>query len=398
MSNPLTTPQLVLPLRHLNELFNVAHDRPFSILFANYSWALGVAGGLALLWAINAWINVRRGQFDAVEHRFTMPLIAALIVGGFVNVLAEVEQPGHLIYGYYLGWYNWNTAIIKYGIILLPIFLVLAWWLSFQSVPKQRLGDEIGHLPGAWRKLADIFSFGSRHYSLFDSPARTRIVLAAMMFLGLFAPMYSAVFLMNEHGVPLWNSPAQALLFLASAVGVAALLELVVVPALAWLVTARWVAAPQNNRWTAVIALAVCTVVWYGWMWWIGRFGTIEEERAANLFMGPYAAEIFWNWTAIGLLAPILLLITPIGRSPVAQALACAGAVWGSYSTRIGILLGGEAINRSGAGYLNFHSNFEEFWYSGVSALLTLGILAALLAAVPRDETQSTPSSVANKG
>ena len=37
MSNPLTTPQLVLPLRHLNELFNVAHDRPFSILFANYS-------------------------------------------------------------------------------------------------------------------------------------------------------------------------------------------------------------------------------------------------------------------------------------------------------------------------------------------------------------------------
>lgn len=218
-----------------------------------------------------------------------------------------------------------------------------------------------------------------------------------MVFLGLFAPMYSALFLMNEHGVPVWNSPAQAMIFLASSIGVAALLELVVVPALAWLVSARWAAAPQNNRWTAVIALAACTVVWYGWMWWIGRFGTIEEERAVNLFMGPYAREIFWNWTAIGLLAPILLLITPIGRSPVAQALACVGAVWGSYSTRIGILLGGEAINRSGAGYLTFHVNFEAFWYTGVSVLMTLGILAALLALMPRD-AQTTPSPVPHKG
>lgn len=396
MSNPLTTPQLVLPLRPLNELYNVAHERPFSVLFANYSWALGIAGGLALLWAINAWVEFRRGEFDAVEHRFSMPLIAALIVGGFVNVLAEVEQPGRLIFGYYLGWYTWDTAIIKYGIILLPIFLMLAWWLSFQSIPRQRLNEEISRLPGSWRKAADFFSLWSRHYSLFKSRAWTYAVLVVMVVLGLFAPLYSAVFLMNEHGIPVWNSPAEAMIFLASSIGVAAMMELVVMPALAWAVTGRWAAAPQNNRWTAVIALAVCAVVWYGWMWWIGRFGTIEETRAANLFMGPYCAEIFWNWTVAGLLVPILLLLTPLGRRPLAQALACLGAVWGSYATRIGIVLGGEAINRSGAGYMTFHVSFDVLWYSGVSALLALGILAALLAAIPRDG-QFTTSQLPDK-
>ncbi len=392
MSNPLTTPQLVLPLRHVNELFNVVHERPFSILFANYSWALGVAGGLALLWAINAW----RRKFDDVEHRFTMPLVSALILGGFVNVLAEVQQPGRLIYGYFLGWYNWDTAIVKYGIILLPIFLVLAWWLSFQSIPRQRLNDEIGRLHGPWVKLADCFSLWSRHYSLFDNPTRTRVVLVVMVFMGLFAPLYSAVFLMNEHGVPVWNSPAEAMIFLATSIGVAAMLELIIVPVLAWTVTARWTVAQPNHRWTCLIALAVCAVTWYAWMWWIGRFGTIEEERAANLFMGPYGVEIFWNWTVLGLFAPAILLISPLGGNRWVQSLSCMCAVWGSYAARVGIVLGGEAINRSGAGYYTFHLDFDECWYSGVSDLLVLGILAALLAAMPRD-TQSVPFSSPTK-
>lgn len=391
MSNPLITPQFVPPLRHLNELYNVVHDRPFSILFANYSWALGVGGALALIWAINAW----RGRADTVEHRFTMPLVVALVLGGFVNVLAEVQQPGRLIFGYFFGWDQWDTAIIKYGIILLPILLALAWWLSFQSIPRTRLAAEIEPLREPWRKLADFFTLWSRHYSVFASRwFKPTLVLVA--FLGLFAPLYSAVFLMNEHGVPVWNSPAAAILFLASAIAVAALAEMVLIPLLAWLVTATLPRAQGGHRTTAVVALGVCLVTWYGWMWWIGRFGSIEELRAANLFMGPYASQITWNWTIVGLLVPLALLMLPSGRSPGAQWIAFLAATWGSYAARIGIVLGGEAINRSGAGYYIFNFNFEELWYTGVSALLFLGILAALLAAMPRD-TQSAPFTVASK-
>lgn len=391
MSNPLTTPQFVPPLRHLNELLNIVHDRPFSILFANYSWALGVAGGLALLWAINAW----RGHTDTVEHRFTMPLVVALVLAGFVNVLAEVQQPGRLIYGYFLGWVNWDTSIIKYGIILLPIFLVLAWWLSFQSIPRARLAAEIEPLNDRWRKVADFFSLWSRHYSVFESRwFKPMIVL--MVFLGLFTPLYSAVFLMNEHGVPVWNSPAEAILFFASAIAVAALAGLALIPALAWLVTANRPKAQSSHRITAAVALGVCLMTWCGWMWWLGRFGLIEELRAANLFMEPYSAQITWNWTIIGLLIPLALLLLPTGRSYWIQLAAFLGATWGSYAIRIGIVLGGEAVNRSGAGYYTFHVNFGELWYTGVSVLLFLGILAALLAAMPRD-TQSTPFSTAKK-
>ena len=385
MSNPLTTPQFVPPLRHLNELYNVVHDRPFSILFANYSWALGVAGGLALIWAINAW----RGRPDTVEHRFTMPLVVALILAGFVNVLAEVKQPGRLIFGYFLGWSNWDTAIIKYGIILLPVFLVLAWWLSFQCIPRARLGAEVEKLSGIWRRLADIFSLWSRHYSVFESKW-LKPVLVATAFLGLFAPLYSAVFLMNEHGIPVWNSAAVPILFLASTLAVAALAEMAVIPALAWAVTTSRPTAQTGHRQTAAVALGVCLVTWYGWMWWLGRFGTIEELRAANLFMGPYAAPITLNLTIIGLLVPLALLLLPTGRSYWAQLLAFLGATWGSYAMRIGIVIGGEAINRSGAGYYTFHLNFAELWYTGVSVLLLLGVLAALLAAMPRD-AQSAP-------
>lgn len=205
-----------------------------------------------------------------------------------------------------------------------------------------------------------------------------------MVFLGLFGPLYSAVFLMNEHGVPVWNSPAEALLFLASGIGVAATMMLVLVPLLGWFSSGIWFPPRPAHRWTALIAFALCGVVWYGWMWWIGRFGSLEDLRAANLFMGPYAKQIFWNWTFAGLIVPIVALITPLGRTTLAQAAACVGAIWGSYAARIGIVLGGEAINRSGAGFLAFHTDFAAFWYSAVSLLLVGGFLAALLAATPR--------------
>ena len=73
----------------------------------------------------------------------------------------------------------------------------------------------------------------------------------------------------------------------------------------------------------------------------------------------------------------------------LAQTIACIGAIWGSYAARIGIVLGGEAINRSGAGYLAFHTDIVAFWYTGVSLALVGGFLAALLAATPRPSTPS---------
>jgi formate-dependent nitrite reductase membrane component NrfD len=385
MSDSLSVPHFTVPLRPMTELYNVAHERPYSILFANYSWALGIAGGLALLWAINAW----RGERARVEHRFALPLVVAFIIGGFVNVLSEVEQPGRLFHGYIYGWYNWDTAIIKYGIILLPLFLLVSWWLSFQAMPREQLGAEIDRLSAPWRQLANLFSFGARCYGLFENRLLSRFVLVGVVVLALFAPLYSAVFLMNEHGVPVWNSPAQAILYLASSVGIAATLMLVAVPAVGWLATGRWLAPSPNHRWTALIAFGLCAVVWFGWMAWLARFGSAENLRAVALFQGPYGAPVFWNWVVIGLIVPILALITPLGRSRIAQTIACLGGLWGGYAIRAVVLLGGEALIRSGAGYQTFRPDANAIWYSGVAVLLFIGFLAALLAATPRGPAPS---------
>ncbi|RMF14996.1 MAG: hypothetical protein D6757_05355 [Alphaproteobacteria bacterium] len=224
----------------MNELFNVAHDRPFSLLFANYSWFLGMAGGLALLWA--AYTISFEGSANEGRHpvyKLAMPLAVATIVAGFLNVLAEVRQPSRLIYGYIQGWYNWDTAIIKYGIIILPLFLMTCWWLSFQSISRERLERGIALFPKRLTPLLDFMTLWSRRYSIFDHPWLSRVVVGLVIFFGFFAPLYSAVFLMYEHGIPVWNSPAQALIFIATALAKGAAIFMVFAPAVYLLGTGK---------------------------------------------------------------------------------------------------------------------------------------------------------------
>lgn len=375
MSNPLTTPQTIEVAQPLNELLNIAHERPFSLLLANYSWLLGIAGGITLMWVVYAW----RGRRDWGSFTLAMPLTVVAVVAGFLNVLAEVQQPSRLIYGYLYGWTYWDTAIIKYGIILLPLLLMGAWWLTFQSLDRAALGRAIESLPPRLRPLADFFSLWSRHWSLRDRPRFYRSVLVVMFLLGLFAPLYSGIFLMNEHGVPLWNSPAQALIFLVLGVAKGAVVLMLFVPLLHRLATGKWLAIDPTLRPVAAASVTLAMIVWAGWMWWLGRFGTVAELRAANLFMGPYAQAIFWNWWFAGFLVPVAILLSPLRRHAVFSYLAAVGILWGSYAVRFFIMIGGQALNRSGASYLAFQPDAHAIWYTGFSALFLLGLLALLL-------------------
>ena len=383
MANPLTTPQSVVSAAPLHELLNIDHSRPFSLLFGNYSWMLGAAGGLTLIWAVSVLAGRRRG----VEFRFAMPLAVALIVAGFLNVLAEVSQPSRLIYGYFLGWQYWDTAIIKYGIILLPLYLALCWWLTFQAMDREALGARIDGLPPRLRPLGEFVSLWSRRYSILEADGPRKLIVGALVFLSLFAPMYSGIFLMNEHGVAIWNSPALPLIFMASGVALGASMMLLVLPLLAWLATGRngssWSA---TLRWTAAGGVGVEAVVWFGWLWWIGRFGGIEDLRAAHLFVRPYAHLAFWNWAVAGIVAPLILLVTPLGRFRWAQVVAALGVMWGGYAVRMLVLIGGEALIRSGAGYQTFTPSTEVLLTTGFSLLALVGVLAALLLVFSADE------------
>jgi len=383
-ANPLAVPQSVDVAVPIHELLNVAHSRPFSMLFGNYSWALGAAGGLTLVWAIYVIAGRRRG----LEYRYALPIAVALIVAGFFNVLSEVEQPSRMIYGYISGWQYWDTAIIKYGIILLPLYLVVCWWLSFQAMDRETLNRSIEKMSPTPRFLADFFSLWSRHYSVMEASMPRRWVLGVLIALSLFAPMYSGIFLMNEHGVAIWNTPAQPLIFLTTAAAKGAMLMLVAVPFMAWLAVGRKpevVVAPL--RWGAAISIGLSAVIWFGWLWWMGRFGSIEELRAADLFMGPYAGYVFWQWTLPGVIVPLVLLVTPLGRQRWAQIIALLGVLWGGYAVRVLILMGGEALVRSGAGYQTFTPSAQVLFYTGFSVLAAIGVLAAQLLLLPDKHT-----------
>lgn len=375
MSNPLTTPQTVDVAQPLNELLNIAHERPFSLLLANYSWLLGVAGGITLIWVVYAW----RGRRDWSAFTLAMPLTAVTVIVGLLNVLAEVQQPSRLPYGFIYGWTYWDTAIIKYGIILLPLFILCAWWLTFQSLDRATLGRAIESLPRRLRPLADLFSLWSRHWRLEDRPRLYRSMLVLMFMLGLFAPIYSGIFLMNEHGVPLWNSPAQALIFLVLGVAKGAVALMLFVPLLHRLATGKRLAIDPTLRPVAAASVTLAMVVWAGWLWWLGRFGTVAELRAVNLFMGPYAQAIFWNWWFVGFLVPVAILLSPLRGRAALNYLAAGGILWGSYAVRFFIMIGGQALNRSGASYLAFQPNEHAIWYTCFSTLFLLGLLALMM-------------------
>ncbi len=358
----------------MNELFNIIHARPYSLLFVNYSFLLGIAGGLAMIWAANAWL----GRRNTPGFRFAMPIVVGLILAGFMNVLAEVHQPSRLIYGYIYGWTYGDTAIIKYGIILLPLFLALSWWMMFQAVEPEALRRGIEErVPAPLRPIVRFVALWSWRYRVLDTPVLGKLLLSALVLLGLFAQAYSGIFLMNEHGVPLWNSPAQVILFVATGIGGGAALFVFAVPFLNWLATGHWSRPSRRYRWVMLGAVLFAVLVGYAWMWWIHYFGDIENQRAAALVWGPYFPTIVWHVAVIGLLVPILLLVTPLGRLVLADIVAGVMILWGAYALRYLVLIGGQALNRSGAGYLAFQPNAEVWWYTITNAIL--GVFVVIL-------------------
>jgi Ni/Fe-hydrogenase subunit HybB-like protein len=112
--------------------------------------------------------------------------------------------------------------------------------------------------------------------------------------------------------------------------------------------------------------------------------------------MGPYAGVVFWNWTAAGIILPLVLLITPLGRHLWAQRVAALGVLWGSYAVRLIVMIGGEAQVRSGAGYESFVPSMETWTYTALSVLLFIGVLAVLLLAFSADRVPELEQSSAH--
>lgn len=310
-------------------IINVSNQMPFGLLFVNYSLLAGMAGGLGVAWAL----------CNEKPTKGYMPQLVAIALAlcATFNVLAEVQQQGRLIYGFIGGWENWNGSIIKYGVPAIPVFMgLLALTIFAPYIPL----------------IEKLFN-----------PLRAGIVV-----LGLFLPAYSGIWMMNEHGVALWNSPLSVVLTSLTGLTVGALLF-------------NTLSHSESSVRTNILRTMLFTNMAFLFLvnWWAGRFAGTEVQLSKALLDAHFTGI---EWAAFGgfaLALACLLLRTTRFATLIAFILSAVGA----YFVRYCLLVGGEGVSRSGGGISLFVPDMHELFFTGASLLLTGGLFAALLLAVP---------------
>lgn len=360
----------------LNELLNVAHDRPFSLLFANYSYLVGVAGAIFVIWALRFLITRR---LSLSEQFLALPLAVSLFIPGMVNVLLELHQPGRILHGYLYGWDYLHTAFIKWAIFLLPSLLALIWWMMMQSV-RDGLRQYWSSVPAPLRPVLELVTLGSRHYDLLHQTVGI-ILLCLGIVLGLFATAYSGLFLMSEHGIPFWNTPLVPLMFSLTAFGAAAGCYVALTPLLR-LGTDLQPGEGCEHRWVMLAVALLGGLLWIAWPWWLGHFGTVADQRALALLHGPYSGSIMNQWILPGILLPLVLLLLA-GSLRWARVLAGLGLLYGAYTFRVIVVIGGQALQRSGTGYLAYSPEHAVIIDSILNLCFLLGWVGLLLWLLP---------------
>ncbi|MEZ9131839.1 hypothetical protein [Vibrio breoganii] len=310
-------------------IINVSNPMPFGLLFVNYSLLAGIAGGLGVAWALCT---------EKPSKDYLPQLIAvALALCATFNVLAEVQQQGRLIYGFIGGWENWNGSIIKYGVPAIPLFMGLLLLTVF--APYNAL-------------LARLFN-----------PLRSAVVL-----LGLFLPAYSGIWMMNEHGIALWNSPLSVVLTSLSGLTVGALL-------FSFLSIDN--SSSRKNILCTLLVTNIALLLLSNW--WAGRFANAEVLLSKRLLDTHFLG---FEWLVlVGFVIALVCILNRLTRT--SALIAFISAALGAYFVRYCLLVGGEGVSRSGAGIALFTPDFHEFYFTGASLLLSGGLFAALLLAVP---------------
>lgn len=330
------------------EYINVAHGRPITPLLSTYSAMVGIAGAIFLLWAWRRWRDAER---DSAEQRFALPLAVALMIAGLTNPVLEVEQPGRLWHTYVYGWDVAGTAIIKFGVVLLPLFALLCWWLAVAVLAPNIERALQGRSPAA-QGVGDVLTLWVRRFDPLAGEFSSRVVAVVGVVLAVFAILYSGVFLMSEHGIALWGSAFLPAIFFSSAIAAGAGLLWLLVPVGSYLRDGHAQVASTSNRAVIWIASLASAALWLLWLQYTGHFGGVELRRAVSLIDGPYRNLAWYWWFWLGAAVPALLLFPRLlRRTPLVAAIAAATAVIGAFALRYALVIIGQAVPKSGAGY-----------------------------------------------
>jgi formate-dependent nitrite reductase membrane component NrfD len=278
--------------------YTVFHDVAWHGAYAVYFFLIGLSAMLFFVSALS-WF---REEFRPVRAPAFYLSFAALVVSGLILV-GDLSQPLRFLNTLNPAYWNMTSPLV-WGTILIVLFGLTSVWY-FLALGKEGAG---GRLPA---------------------------VVGSVLGLGL--GIYSGLDLAVHQHRPVWNTPLMPVLFVAlsfiSGAAVATFLargEARLVGSLRQMML--WGAAAVG---VMVLSLLVATA--YG--------GSAEELTYAFMTSGTLGALFVGVGVVAGTLAPIAILLAPVGRRPAGLMAVSLLVLAGGLSLRYAILAGPQIVH-----------------------------------------------------
>lgn len=306
-------------------VIDIINRSPYGLLFVNYSLLLSAAGGIIIMWMIFNYESDKKKDNLALVVAFT------LAVGGVLNVLAEVNQPGRMINVLIYGWSNWGTSIIKYGVLFVIIFFVT---LILVIIPKK-------------------FKY-------------IKVIKALLFISALFFTAYSGIFMMHERGVNLWNTSMVPIFTTITGIAMGGFIF-------------EMVKDRDKNDYSLKLSsyvgfgFTILSLIIFLLIYWWGNFNArLGVKSTFTLLDREYKVMLILS--LITLIIPIVLVVMK-KRTKASLIINIVSTVIYSYLIRYLIVAGGEGISRSDSGMVKMSPTLEEYYYTIISIIFMLGVL-----------------------
>lgn len=276
----------------------VFHDVAWHGAYAVYFFLIGLSAMLFFVSALS-WF---REEFRPLRSNAFYVSFAALVAAGLILV-GDLSQPLRFLNT--LNPAYWNPASpLVWGTILISLYGLTSVWY-FLSLRK---ADAAGKLPAI---VGSLLGLGLAIYSGFD--------LAV-----------------HQHR-PVWNTPLMPVLFVALSLVSGAAVAAFLARGEARLVGVLRQMILWGTGAVAVMLLSLLVTTAYG--------GSAEELTYAFMTSGSMATIFVVLGIVVGTLAPIALLLVPLGRKPAGVMAAALLALVGGLSLRYAILVGPQIVH-----------------------------------------------------
>ncbi|HUY02457.1 MAG TPA: NrfD/PsrC family molybdoenzyme membrane anchor subunit [Rhodocyclaceae bacterium] len=340
------------------EVLNVTRPMAWLPWAVSYFFLIGLSYGSFMLTL--PYFVFARAQHEKLGR---LALLGALVCGltAPVALLADLHGPGRFL-NFYLhfqprSWMSWGSFFIPTYLIGLLLYA----WLALR-------GDFAAQGQGGNSFLTRLYRLVGRG----GAAPRLAIAAAALLTLvgAVLVALYTGMEVMVVHARPLWNTPFLPPQFAATAfagaIGLALLFNRLIGDHDAQIEIGL-------NR---LLALALAAVLTLGGGWLFVSMSGISP--AQSVAFSEVAGMPQWQLTAVwAVLATILPMALAIWRPASSGLITGVIAVHSAWMMRWTILIGGQSIPKTGAGFYDYHLPLGNDGLLGIVG--TLGLWIALL-------------------